>query len=146
MTAPISGTSGTNGTNATTGTTAATATTRTTRMDKDLFLKLLVAQLKYQDPSKPADASQFMAQTAQFTMVEKLEEMITSQQSMVTAQLMTGATSLIGRTITYSGLDGNDVTGVVTSATISGSNPTVRVGNTDVALSSVKEVRPTSNP
>jgi flagellar basal-body rod modification protein FlgD len=140
MTAPITGTSGTAGT---TGTTA-TTTANKTKMDKDLFLKLLVAQLKYQDPSKPADASQFMAQTAQFTMVEKLDEMLASQQSMVSAQLMTGATSLIGRTITYAGLDGNDVTGVVTSATISGSNPTVRVGNTDVALSSVKEVRPTS--
>jgi flagellar basal-body rod modification protein FlgD len=110
-----------------------------------MFLKLLVAQLKYQDPSKPADASQFMAQTAQFTMVEKLDEVLTSQQAMLSAQLMTGATSLIGRTVTYTGLDGNDVTGLVTSATISGSNPSVRVGSSDVALSSVKEVRPTTS-
>ena len=32
--------------------------------DKDTFLKLLVAQLKYQDPSNPADSTQFLAQTA----------------------------------------------------------------------------------
>ena len=37
------------------------------RHGQDAFLKLLVAQLKYQDPSKPADSTQFMAQTAQFT-------------------------------------------------------------------------------
>jgi flagellar basal-body rod modification protein FlgD len=140
MTSPI------NGLAAVTGTTGSTPTTSTSKnaMDRDLFLKLLVAQLKYQDPSKPADSSQFLAQTAQFSMVEKLEELARSQQSMVAAQLMTSATNLIGRTVTYAGLDGFDVTGVVKSATISGSNPTVRVGNTDVALSSVKEVRTTT--
>ena len=45
-----------------------------TEMDKDTFLKLLVAQLKYQDPLSPADPQQFLAQSAQFTTVEKLEE------------------------------------------------------------------------
>ena len=35
------------------------------------FLKLLVAQLKYQDPSKPMDSSEFMAQNAQLTALEK---------------------------------------------------------------------------
>ena len=114
-----------------------------TDMDKDMFLKLLVAQLKYQDPSKPTDASQFLAQTAQFTMVEKIEELAKYQQEMVTAQLMTTATSMIGRTVTYTGLDGKEATGVVTSATI-GSNPMLKVGDTEVALSSVKEVRPTA--
>jgi flagellar basal-body rod modification protein FlgD len=64
---------------------------------------------------------------------------------MVTAQLMAGATSLIGRTVTYTGSDGNEHTGVVASTTI-GSSPTLKVGNTDVALSQVKEVRPTPNP
>jgi flagellar basal-body rod modification protein FlgD len=60
---------------------------------------------------------------------------------------MLGATSLVGRTVTYPGPDGLDLTGVVRSATISGSNPTVKVGNTDVPLSSVREVRTTqANP
>jgi flagellar basal-body rod modification protein FlgD len=136
MTSPITGATGNSG-NAQTK----PATTGKNAMDKDLFLKLLVAQLKYQDPSNPADATQFMAQTAQFTMVEKLDEVAKSQQQLVTAQLMLGATNLVGRTVTYPGLNGIDVSGVVTSATISGSNPTVRVGNTDVPLSSVREVR-----
>ncbi|GAA1040847.1 hypothetical protein GCM10009557_63190 [Virgisporangium ochraceum] len=111
-----------------------------TQMDKDLFLKLLVAQLKFQDPSKPTDTSQFLSQTAQFTMVEKLEEVTKQQQEMITAQLMTSATGLIGKTVTYTGIDGKEATGVVTATTI-GSNPHLKVGNTDVALSSVKEVK-----
>jgi len=140
MTSPITGATGAAGT----GLTQAASTTDKSKVDKDLFLKLLVAQLKYQDPSNPADATQFMAQTAQFTMVEKLNEVAASQQQLVAAQLMLGATNLVGRTVSYPGPTGVDLTGVVTSATISGSNPTVRVGNTDVPLSSVREVRSTT--
>ena len=111
------------------------------QMGKDTFLKLLVAQMKYQDPSKPTEASQFIAQTAQFSMVEKLDELAKSQTDMLAAQLMLGASNLVGRTVTYTSLDGGDLTGVVTAATISGSSPTVRIGNKDVPLSSVKEVQ-----
>jgi flagellar basal-body rod modification protein FlgD len=109
--------------------------------DKDTFLKLLVAQLKYQDPSNPADSTQFLAQTAQFTQVEKLSDIAESQASMFAAQQMLSASNLVGRTISYTDAGGAEVTGVVTSATLGGSDPTLKVGNTDVPLSSVKEVR-----
>ena len=111
-----------------------------TELGADAFLKLLVAQLKYQDPSNPADGTAFLAQTAQFTQVEKLSQLVKDQQSLITSQHMLSASSMIGRTITYPGPDGADVTGVVSSATFVGSSPTLRVGNTDVPLSSVKEV------
>ena len=110
-------------------------------LDKDAFLKLLVAQLRYQDPTNPADGSQFLAQTAQFTVVEKLSDLAEGQQALLSAQLMLGASSLVGRTVTYPGADGTDTTGVVRSATFSGSTPTLKVGDTDVPLSSVTEVR-----
>lgn len=38
---------------------------------KDMFLKLLVVQLKNQDPMSPADGTQFVAQLAQFTQLEQ---------------------------------------------------------------------------
>ncbi len=38
-------------------------------LDKDAFLKLLVTQLKYQDPLEPMDNTQFIAQTAQFNLM-----------------------------------------------------------------------------
>ena len=104
MTSPISGSSTPPVTIPATAGAPPPTTTETkskTEMDKDLFLKLLVAQLKYQDPTKPADTTQFLAQTAQFTMVEKLEALSKQQSEMVTAQLMSAATNLIGRTVTY---------------------------------------------
>jgi|SRR5688572_17471018 flagellar basal-body rod modification protein FlgD len=129
------------------GATTPTSTTKAPSkdMDKDMFLKLLVAQMKYQDPTNPQNGTEFLAQSAQFTMIEKLTEVADSQAALVSGQLMLGASNLVGRTVSYAGADGMPVTGVVTSATISGSNPTLRVGNTDVPLSSVTEVR-TTNP
>ena len=129
---------------ATAATSGTTARTPSNEMGKDTFLKLLVAQLKYQDPSKPADSTQFLAQTAQFSMVEKLDELASSQHDLLSAQLMLGASNLIGRTVTYTGTDGKEATGVVTSASFTGSSPTVKVGNTDVPLSSVRDVRSTT--
>jgi flagellar basal-body rod modification protein FlgD len=112
-------------------------------LDKDAFLKLLVAQLKYQDPGNPMEGSAFIAETAQFTAVEKLTELATAQQDLVAAQLRLGASNLVGRTVGYLDTDGHLVTGVVASASFNGSAPTLRVGDTDVALSDVKEVRKT---
>jgi flagellar basal-body rod modification protein FlgD len=122
-----------------TQTAATTAPSKT--LDQDAFLKLLVAQLKYQDPSKPLDASQMMAQTATFTQVQKLDQLLTAQQSMVSGQHMEAASSMVGRTVTATTTDGVTATGVVLSATFTGSEPTLRVGNRDVPLSSVTEVR-----
>jgi flagellar basal-body rod modification protein FlgD len=116
----------------------------TNDLDKDAFLKLLVAQLKYQDPMNPASGTEFIAQTAQFTQVEKLTELADIDQKLLTAQLNLGASSLVGRTITYTGTDGVEASGVVSGAVLNASSPTVRVGSTDVPLSSVKDVHITA--
>jgi flagellar basal-body rod modification protein FlgD len=110
-------------------------------LGKDAFLKLLVAQLKYQDPSKPADGTAFIAQTAQFTQVEKLSDLAETEEKLLSAQLMLGASTMVGRTVSYQAADGTTGTGVVASASFTGSTPTLRVGATDVPLSSVTEVR-----
>ncbi|MEU8229712.1 flagellar hook capping FlgD N-terminal domain-containing protein [Actinoplanes sp. NPDC048791] len=109
--------------------------------DQDTFLKLLVAQLKYQDPSNPADSTQFLAQTAQFTQVEKLGQIA----EMMQAQQLIGASALVGRTVTYQDANGMTQTGVVTKTKLNGdSEPTLVVGNTDVQLSKVTEVQQTA--
>lgn len=148
-TSGTSGTSGSSGTNGTTGTNGTNGTSNKTNtkakngntIDKDMFLKLMVAQLRYQDPTSPADTSQFLAQTAQFTMVESLNNAATYQQQ----QLLVGASSMIGKTVTYTAEDQTTVTGVVTAASLSDSTTTLRVGNTDVPLSSVREVHSTTS-
>lgn len=44
----------------------------TGKVDQDMFLKLLVAQLKNQDPLAPQDSTQFVAQLATFSSLDQL--------------------------------------------------------------------------
>ena len=88
---------------------------RPDQLGKDTFLKLLVAQMRYQDPSKPVDSSQMMAQTATFSQVEKLEQLATQSAAMLVLQEASTAGSLVGRTVTYTDAQGAEVTGKVTA-------------------------------
>lgn len=54
-------------------------------LDKDAFLQLLVAQMQYQDPLQPTSNTEYMAQLAQFSTVEELQNVnstITNSQSL----------------------------------------------------------------
>lgn len=118
----------------------APSATKKSDIDKDAFLKLLVAQLKYQDPLKPAEGAEFMAQTAQFTMVEKLTELSEQNAALLAGQQTMAGSSLIGRTVGYVGPDAIEVTGVVTGVRITADGPLLKVGDTEVPLGALREV------
>ena len=88
---------------------------RGAQMGKDTFLKLLVAQMRYQDPSKPVDSSQMIAQTATFTQVEKLEQIAASSATALILQEHAAAGAMVGRHVTYTDTTGTSVTGLVSS-------------------------------
>jgi len=137
MSSPTPGISGNSGTNAAAGKSISSASKDFG--DKDTFLKLLVAQLKYQDPSNPADSTQFLAQTAQFTQVEKLGDIA----DLLKSQRLVGTAALVGQTVDYMDENGATLTGVISAAKLNGdSEPMLRIGNTDVLLSKVTEVHP----
>ena len=70
-------------------------------LDKDGFLKLFIAQLQHQDPSKPMDTNESMQQMASFSMVEQITNMSTSNTKIVNSLNQSNAVGLIGRTVTY---------------------------------------------
>jgi flagellar basal-body rod modification protein FlgD len=86
-------------------------------LNQDTFLKLLVAQLKYQDPMNPADSTQFLTQTAQFTQVQTLQQMAKQQEAQQAASQLLAASTMIGRPVTYS-LTANGGSGTPTPTTI----------------------------
>ncbi len=72
------------------------------QLDQADFLRLLTTQLKNQDPTKPLDGQQFMAQLAQFStlngiieMKESLDGLVQSLQSTSSLQ----AANLVGRSV-----------------------------------------------
>jgi flagellar basal-body rod modification protein FlgD len=118
----------------------ATAQTTAQTPGKDMFLKLLVAQLKYQNPMQPVDSSQFMAQTAQFTMVEKLEAMAAQTDALVAGEASQRAAGLLGRQVSYLDHDGVAQTGVVTGTRFGTDGPVLVLGTTEIPLGDVREV------
>ncbi|MCW2726121.1 MAG: flagellar hook capping protein [Frankiales bacterium] len=127
------------------GVTAATpapapaAATNATAMGSDTFLKLLVAQLKYQDPSKPADSTAFLAQTAQFQMVEKLQQLADQNTQLLAEQHTLSAIGLVGRSVSYSS-GTNTAQGIVTGVQITPTGPVLSVGNSKIPLADVTDI------
>ena len=127
-------------------TVTSTAATTVERKDqgsqKDMFLKLLVAQMKYQDPANPASSSEFMAQTATFTQVEKLEEIAAQNASMLALQRSSSAGALVGRTVSYTDEAGATKTGAVTSVRLGtdSSEAIAIVGGVSVPMGRITEV------
>ena len=109
MTAPVTGTGGA------ASAPASSTVDRPDQMGKDVFMKLLVAQMRYQDPGNPVDSSQMMSQTATFSQVEKLEQLVNQNASMLVLQESATAGALVGRTAIYTDTTGASKTGVVSS-------------------------------
>lgn len=110
------------------------------------FLKILLTQLTYQDPLKPMDNQEFMAQMAQFTSLEQTQQLNTKIETLITNQAALQSVGLIGRTVDISTSSGM-VTGTVKSLSLSGDAPLVSVQTTagatidSVSLSQIVAVR-----
>jgi flagellar basal-body rod modification protein FlgD len=80
------------------------AKANSTGMDKDSFLQLLVAQMKYQDPLQPTSNTEYISQYAQFSQVEQVQNMASTME-------MQRAGTLVGQQVTLNTTDasGNSV-------------------------------------
>jgi len=134
----------------TTTATAATATDTTKKSDaagnqilgKDDFLKLMVAQMKNQDPMNPSDDKDNIAQMAQFSSLEQITNLATATQKLADSMQMTQTLGLIGHTVSYANADGTPLTGTVSAVDVVGGTPSLTVGDaTDVDPSLVTSVR-----
>jgi flagellar basal-body rod modification protein FlgD len=108
--------------------------------DHDTFLQLLVAQLKYQDPMNPADSSQFMAQNAQFTALEKMQDVADGMNSLLSAQLSFGSANMIGKQVTWVDANGVKQSGTATGASFLSTGPVLTVNGSDVPIVSITSV------
>ena len=112
------------------------------------FLKVLLTQLTYQDPLKPLDNQEFIAQLAQFTSLEQNRQSNDRLQQLLTIQSATQSVGLLGRTVEIQPSNGGPNTiGEVTTLRFRQGEPliTVKGSNggflTDMPLSQVVLVR-----
>lgn len=87
-------------TSATSTQSTAAATGAKANVDYNSFLKLLVAELKNQDPTKPMDSTEYIAQLATFSNVEQGIQTNSKLDDLISMGHLQQAGSIIGRTLT----------------------------------------------
>ena len=79
----------------------------------DDFMKLFLAQLQNQDPTKPMDDSQMLSQLSQMSMIQTFENL----QKTLTGSQLAQSSALIGKHVTGTDVNGSPVDGIVSSVT-----------------------------
>jgi flagellar basal-body rod modification protein FlgD len=145
MTDPIGATSA--GTAAYATANATSSVDRPDQFTNDTFLQLLVAQMRYQDPDNPASASDMMNQTAMFSQVQTMQQMVQQNTEMLALQRALQAGSLAGHAVSYTDTDGTTKSGFVSSVRIDNTkNTSVAVINGNaVDIGRITEVGPSAS-
>ncbi|MDR0455125.1 MAG: flagellar hook assembly protein FlgD [Treponema sp.] len=94
-------------------------------LGKDDFLKLLITQLSYQDPTAPMEDKEFIAQMAQFSTLEQMTSMAADFAKLSAMITETGASSALGRGVELT--DGERVVQGTIKAVTRGEIPQVLV-------------------
>jgi flagellar basal-body rod modification protein FlgD len=138
MSSPISGT----GPTSFATTTATSAVSRDDQMGSDMFLKLLVAEMKYQDPSSPMSTSDMMAQTATLTQTQSLQQIAQQNTQLIGMQRTLSAGALVGQEVSYTDTDGTKQTGTVTAVQIdtTTNSSTAVIGGKSVDVGRITQV------
>lgn len=118
---------------------------QTTLGQQDLF-EILLTQLTYQDPLKPLDNQEFIAQLAQFTSLEQSRQANDNFEALLTMQTANQSISLIGKTVQVQTENGGQI-GNITTVTFDRGVPQLTVQLTSgafltgISLSQIAVVR-----
>lgn len=118
---------------------AASGADKSSSVQSNDFLYLLTMQLQYQDPTNPMDNSEMLAQEAQFTTLEQMENLSSSFTKFANAYQ---ANSLLGQTVEVE-VDGKTTKGKVEYVDFSdASGASINIGGKNFPLSSVTKMYP----
>lgn len=118
-----------------------TASQKSPGMGKDDFLKLLVGQLRNQNPMDPSGSEDFIQQMTMFSTLEQITNLAAAGERNEAALATQQAVDLIGRNVTYVRSDGSTAQGVVERVTFDGGVPQLTIGGrTGIEPGAVTEV------
>lgn len=104
-------------------------------LGKDDFLRLLVTQLRYQNPLEPMADLGFIAQLAQFGALEQM-------QNLNRSAMLDAALALLGRRVAGQDPVRGAFFGLVSAVRLGNGTPVLQVGDLEVAPETVREVLP----
>lgn len=109
-------------------------------MGKDDFLKLMVAQLQYQDPMEPMANEEFVLQLTQLSTMEQLQNVSDSMETMSDVSRLTNAASMIGKEVTYMNDQAQPVTAVVDGVQMVNGEAVLAIGDLLLSMDAVQSV------
>ena len=108
-------------------------------LDKDAFLRIMIEQLKNQDPTSPLDSDKFVSQMAQFTTLEQLTNLNDQFGEMLQLQQLNQGSAMLGKQVSVADGDGA-VTGTVERVITQNETVQVVVNGTAYPLNQVLAV------
>ena len=102
-------------------------------IDKDMFLKLLVAQMKYQDPISPQSNSEYITQFATFSQLEQISNMVNSMN-------MTRGIECIGKEVTIKDKN-EEIEGIVEEVIFKDNNTYLKVNGNNYSINNLNTIK-----
>lgn len=117
--------------------------TPTQLLGKDDFLRLLITQLKHQDPLNPVNNQEFIAQMAQFSSLEQMQNLNESFETMALVDMSSSALNFLGREVQAtdpSMENGEMITGTVSSIKLKDGEAMLVINGNEVPLTAVQNI------
>ena len=111
------------------------------KLEEADYMQLLITQLKTQDPTNPVDDKEFIGQMTQFTSLQQMNNMAENMKDLAKEFAFSRAISLVNKTVSWTGSNGEAISGVVSSIKVRGGETIVNVNGVDVALDQIEEVK-----
>jgi flagellar basal-body rod modification protein FlgD len=118
----------------------------TQQLDKDAFLKILVSQLRYQNPLNPQDSSAFIDQVVQLTSVEQMTKLASNMQKMLDSQEFNRAVNLIGHDVTVLGQNEEIIQGAVEKITMVEGRPYLVIEGLEYSMDNLVSIAARTEP
>ena len=112
----------------------------TSQMGQQQFMQLLIAQLKNQDPMDPVSQEDSIAQLAQFSTLEGIEQLNANFSSFMKLQSLSQGANLVGKNVEWLDTDGLRQQGVVEAITVKDGELELKVEGKQVPIANVTAV------
>jgi len=112
----------------------------TSQMGQQQFMQLLIAQLKNQDPMDPVSQEDSIAQLAQFSTLEGIEQLNANFSSFMKLQSLSQGANLVGKTVEWLDKDGLRQQGVVDSISVKEGDLQLKIDNKLVPIDNVTAI------
>lgn len=111
-------------------------------LGQNAFLNLLITQIQNQDPTQPMDNTQTIAELAQFSALEQMQQVNTNLNTLTSTVQSYDVTNLIGQSITAQGADNSpSTTGTVSGIVYQNGLPELQVGNSTIDPSLITSIK-----